>query len=56
MGVPELYEVILVDGGARWHAGWLADDDAETDLLLRDAGTVPLFGSRAGAGALRAGG
>jgi hypothetical protein len=47
VGVPELYEVILVDGGTRWHAGWVADDDAETDLLLRDRGQVPLFGSRA---------
>jgi hypothetical protein len=43
----ELYEVILVDGGTRWHAGWVADDEAETDLLLRDGGAVPLFGSRA---------
>ncbi|MCU1587440.1 MAG: hypothetical protein JWN31_933 [Frankiales bacterium] len=46
MGVPELYEVILVDSGARWHVGWLADDEAETDVLLRDGGQVPLFGSR----------
>lgn len=46
MGVPELYEVILVDAGARWHVGWLADDEAETDLLLRNGGKVPLFSSR----------
>ncbi len=44
--MPELYEVILVDSGARWHVGWLADDEAETDLLLRDGGKVQLFGSR----------
>ena len=43
----ELYEVILLDGGARWHAGWIADDEAETDLLLHDRGRVLLFGSRA---------
>jgi hypothetical protein len=46
VGVTELYEVILVDSGARWHVGWLADDEAETDLLLREGGTVPLFASR----------
>jgi hypothetical protein len=46
VGVPELYEVILVDGGRRWHAGWVADDEAETDLLLQDRGKVPLFASR----------
>lgn len=43
----ELYEVILVDGTSRWHVGWVADDEAETDLLLRDKGQVLLFGSRA---------
>ncbi len=47
MEEQELYEVILVEAGARWHAGWVADDEAETDLLLRDSGAVPLFGSRA---------
>jgi hypothetical protein len=46
--VPELYEVLLVDGGARWHAGWLVDDETETDVLLTDGGEVLLFGSRAG--------
>jgi hypothetical protein len=45
--VPELYEVLLVDGSARWHAGWLVDDDSETDLLLAEGGKVLLFGSRA---------
>jgi hypothetical protein len=46
--VAELYEVLLVDGETRWHAGWLVDDDSETDLLLSDgARKVLLFGSRA---------
>jgi hypothetical protein len=46
--VPELYEVLLVDGAQRWHAGWLMDDESETDLLLHDdSGKVLLFGSRA---------
>ena len=46
--MADLYEVLLVDGGTRWHAGWLVDDDTETDLLLRDHGQVPVFSSRAG--------
>ena len=47
--MPELYEVLLVDGGTRWHAGWLVDDDTETDVLLTgDDRKVLLFGSRAG--------
>lgn len=45
--MPDLYEVLLVDGGQRWHAGWEVDDVSETDNLLRDHGKVPLFGSRA---------
>ena len=46
--VAELYEVLLVDGGTTWHAGWLVDDDSETDLLLTDSSRrVLLFGSRA---------
>jgi hypothetical protein len=45
--VSELFEVILVDRGTRWHVGWLADDEAETDLLLTDKGRVLLFASRA---------
>ena len=36
--MPDLYEVLLVDAGTRWHAGWLVDDDSETDVLLRDKG------------------
>ena len=46
--MPDLYEVLLVDGGRRWHAGFLVDDETETDVLLRVRGAVPLFGSRAG--------
>jgi hypothetical protein len=45
--VKDLYEVVIVDGAERWHVGWVADDEAETDLLLRDKGKVLLFGSRA---------
>ena len=46
--MPDLYEVLLVDGGDRWHAGWVVDDDTETDLLLRAQGSIPVFSSRAG--------
>lgn len=45
--MADLYEVLLVDGGSRWHAGWVVDDQTETDLLLRERGTVPVFSSRA---------
>jgi hypothetical protein len=45
--VADLYEVLLIADGRRWHAGWEVDDSSETDLLLRDHGTVPLFDSRA---------
>ncbi len=45
--MADLYEVLLVDGDRRWHAGWVVDDETETDVLLRDRGTVPLFSSRA---------
>jgi hypothetical protein len=45
--MAELYEVVLVDRGTRWHAGLLADDITETDVLLRESGKVLLFGSRA---------
>jgi hypothetical protein len=44
----DLFEVLLVDGGRTWHAGWIVDDETETDLLLRDRGELLLFGSRAG--------
>lgn len=46
--VADLYEVLLIDGETRWHAGWVVDDDTETDLLLRDGNSVPVFSSRAG--------
>jgi hypothetical protein len=45
--VAELYEVELVDGGTRWHAGLLADAITETDVLLSEQGKVLLFASRA---------
>jgi len=46
--VADLYEVLLLDGEMRWHAGFLVDDETETDVLLRVGGTVPVFSSRAG--------
>lgn len=47
--MAELYEVLLVDGTDRWHAGFLVDDETETDVLLTGADRkVLLFGSRAG--------
>lgn len=46
--MADLYEVLLVDGGTRWHTGWFVDDDTETDVLLRAHGRVPVFSSRAG--------
>ncbi len=45
--MPELYEVVLLDRGTRWHTGVLADELTETDLLLSEKGQVLLFGSRA---------
>ena len=46
--MADLYEVLLVDGGKRWHAGFLVDDETETDVLLRAGDSVPVFTSRAG--------
>ena len=46
--MADLYEVLLVDGEKRWHAGFLVDDDTETDVLLRAGDGVPVFSSRAG--------
>ena len=46
--MADLYEVLLVDRGRRWHAGFVVDDESESDVLLRDRGRVPLFASRAG--------
>ncbi len=45
--MADLYEVLLVDEGQAWHAGWVADDETETDLLLREGGRIPVFASRA---------
>jgi hypothetical protein len=44
--VRELFEVLLVDGGRRWHAGWVVEEDA--DLLLHVGDAVPVWSSRAG--------
>jgi hypothetical protein len=41
-----MYEVLLIDGDNRWHAGWVIEDDA--DLLLHVGGHVPVWSSRAG--------
>ena len=46
--MPELYEVLLVDGDTTWHAGFVVDDVTETDVLLADGGSTLLFASRAG--------
>jgi hypothetical protein len=46
--VADLFEVLLVDGDRRWHAGWIVDDETETDLLLRERGDLLLFSARAG--------
>ena len=46
--MPELYEVLLVDGETTWHAGFLVDDETETDVLLSEGGSTLLFASRAG--------
>lgn len=44
--MDELYEVLLVDDGTRWHTGVVVG--AETDLLVRAGRSVPVWGSRAG--------
>ena len=44
--MAELYEVLLLDGDRRWHAGWLVDDESETDVLLAEGGAVLLFAGR----------
>jgi hypothetical protein len=46
--MADLFEVLLVDGDRTWHAGWIVDDESETDLLLRDRGDLVLFDTRAG--------
>ena len=42
----DLFEVLLLDGTQRWHAGVVVG--AEEDLLLTAGGRVLVFGSRAG--------
>jgi hypothetical protein len=44
--VTEMFEVLLVDGDTRWHAGWVVEEDA--DLLLHIGERVPLWSARAG--------
>jgi hypothetical protein len=44
--MPEMFEVLLIDGGDRWHAGWVVQEDA--DLLLHIGDRVPLWSARAG--------
>jgi len=41
-----MFEVLLIDGGQRWHAGWVVQEDA--DLLLHVGAGVPVWSSRAG--------
>lgn len=41
-----MFEVLLVDGERRWHAGWVIEPDA--DLLLHVGPDVPVWTSRAG--------
>ncbi|MFN2523565.1 MAG: hypothetical protein ABR614_09695 [Mycobacteriales bacterium] len=44
--MAEMYEVLLVDGGTRWHAGLVLEEDA--DLLLTVDGRIPVWTTRAG--------
>ena len=44
--MAEMYEVLIVDGDRRWHAGWVIERDA--DLLLAVGGRVPVWTTRAG--------
>ncbi|MCU1672757.1 MAG: hypothetical protein JWN77_870 [Frankiales bacterium] len=44
--MAEMYEVLLVDGPSRWHAGWVLEEDA--DLLLAVGGRIPVWSTRAG--------
>lgn len=41
-----MYEVLVVDGAVRWHAGWVVEDDR--DLLLHVGGAIPVWSTRAG--------
>lgn len=42
----EMYEVLLIDGPARWHAGWVIEDNL--DLLLHVGASIPVWTTRAG--------
>ena len=42
----EMYEVLLIDGDTRWHAGWVIEKEA--DLLLHIGSAVPVWSSRPG--------
>ena len=44
--MAEMYEVLLIDGDRRWHAGWVLEEDA--DLLLAVGGRIPVWSTRAG--------
>ena len=44
--MAEMYEVLIVDGDRRWHAGWVIEPDA--DLLLSVGGRIPVWTTRAG--------
>ena len=44
--MAEMYEVLIVDGEHRWHAGWVIEPDA--DLLLAVGGRIPVWTTRAG--------
>jgi hypothetical protein len=41
-----MFEVVLVDGESRWHAGWVSESDS--DLLLHVGDAVPVWTTRAG--------
>lgn len=44
--MADVYEVLLVDKGTRWSAGWVVDDD--TDSLLAVGGKVLVWPGRPG--------
>ncbi|GAC1440483.1 MAG: hypothetical protein NVSMB55_05290 [Mycobacteriales bacterium] len=44
--MAEMFEVLLVDGRQRWHAGWVVEQDA--DLLLHVGESIPVWSARAG--------
>ena len=44
--MAEMFEVLIIDGERRWHAGWVIEPDA--DLLLAVNGRIPVWTTRAG--------